>query len=112
MASLLRLEKINILLKEELSKIIDRELEFPEGIIVTITRVVSSQDLHYATVLISIFGADHKLPLAILQKNVYNIQQILNRKMRMRPVPKIRFGVDEEETRRETVEKYLAELKK
>ena len=50
--------------------------------------------------------------MEILRKKVYHIQQILNKKIRMRPVPKIRFEIDQEEFRREQVEKSISDLKK
>jgi ribosome-binding factor A len=112
MSSARRIEKINILIKEELARIIDREIELPAGIFLTITRVGTSQDLHYSNVFVSVLGdIKEKDILDILEKNVYSIQQMLNRKLRMRPVPRIKFLIDEEELRREKIEKSLAELK-
>ena len=52
-----------------------------------------------------------KSALEILKKNIYHIQQAVNRRMRTRPVPKITFHIDEEEERRERVEHSLAKLK-
>ena len=112
MATERRIEQISILLKEELSKIIDREIEFPGETLVTVIRVEISPDKHYAAVLVSLLGEQPRKALEILQKNVYNIQKLLNRKVRMRPVPKIHFGLDREELKREGVEKSLADLKK
>lgn len=112
MASERRIEKLNILIKEELSKIIDRELEFDNEEIITITRVAVSPDKHYASVFISLLSPGPKNLLEKLQKNIYNIQQGLNKRLRMRPVPKISFKIDMEEIKRERVEKSLAELKK
>lgn len=105
-------EKLNMLMRDELGKIIDRTLEFPESTLVTITRVHTSSDLRYATVFISVFNTDNTKVLQILDKNVYHIQQQLNKALRMRPVPKIRFTIDEEEIRRETVERSLAQIKR
>ncbi len=112
MASERRLAKLNNLLREELSKILDREIEFPEGSLITVTRAQTSPDARYAGIFISILGKEEKKILEILSKNVYNIQQILNRRLKMRPVPKINFEIDEEELRREKVEKSLGELKR
>ncbi len=105
-------EKLNMLMRDELGKIIDRQIDFPEGSLVTITRVHTSSDLRYATVFLSVMNADEQNVLEMLAKNVYDIQQQLNRKLRMRPVPKIRFAIDEEEVRREQVEQSLAQLKR
>lgn len=104
-------EKLNMLVQGELGTIIDREIEFPESTLVTITHVVTSPDLRYATIFISVFGGSVKRILEMLEKNVYHIQQQLNKALRMRPVPRIRFALDEEEARRQSVEHSLAQLK-
>ena len=92
--------------------ILEREIEFPENILVTITNVITSHDMYYAEVLISILGKEIKEALEILSKNIYHIQQKLNKKLRIRPVPKIHFEIDTGEAKREEVESSLAELKK
>ena len=104
-------EKLNMLMRDELGKIIDRGIEFAEDSLVTITRVVTSSDLRYATVFLSVLNGSKTNVLELLAENVYHIQQQLNRKLRMRPVPKIRFAIDEEELRRESLEKSLAVVK-
>lgn len=106
-----RVERLSDLLREEIAKIIDRELELPDNTMLTVTRVAVSPDKHYAAVMISVLGGEHQKTLEILEKHVYNIQQLLNRRVRMRPVPKIRFVIDENEERREIVEKSLSKLK-
>ena len=112
MPSLRRIEKVSMLMREEIARTIEREVEFGEGVMVTITHVVISPDGFYATAYFSVLGGHAGAAFAILQKNVYDIQQAINRVLRMRPVPKIRFAVDEEEERRERVEESLARLKK
>ena len=112
MASPRRIEQLSVFLKEEVSKIIDRELEFPEGCLVTLTRMVISKDSRYATIFLSVLGGIETEVLAVFEKNIYPIQQMLNRAVRMRPVPQIRFLPDIAEDRRERVEKSLAELKR
>lgn len=107
-----RTEKLNMVLREELSKIVDREVEFPGECLVTITRARVSPDGHYADVFFSVFGGGEPDALACLKKETPEIQRQINRKLRMRPVPRIRFLIDEEEIRREAVEKSLAGLKK
>lgn len=106
-----RREKLNNLIREELSKILDREFEFPSETMLTLTRVDMSPDGHYATVFFTVFRKE-KETLDILEKNVYTTQQMLNRRMRVRPVPKIRFAIDEQEMNRESIEKSLSDLKK
>ena len=112
MPSTRRVEQLSVLLKEEVSKIVDRELEFPEGAMVTLTRMMISKDARYATVFFSVLGAEESAITAILEKNIYPVQQMLNRAVPIRPVPQIRFQPDQAEDRRERVEKSLAELKR
>lgn len=107
-----RSQRVTSLLKEEIAKIIDREVEFPEGMMLTLTHLTISSDHRYANVLISVMGGEANTALEILNRNIYDIQQMVNRSVNMRPVPKITFLVNEEEMRREQVEKSLAELKR
>ena len=100
-----------MLMRDELGKIIDRDIEFAETTLVTITRIATSSDLRYATVFLSVLNGSDTNVLELLAKNVYHIQQRLNKILRMRPVPKIRFAIDEEELRRESLEKSLAQIK-
>lgn len=111
MASPRRIEKLNILFRDEIAAIVDREIEFSEGAFVTITRVAVSSDARHANAYVSVLGGEEQNALALLEKNVYPIQQMVNRAVRMRPVPKIRFAIDKEERRREEVERSLGAMK-
>lgn len=112
MPSPIRREKLSMVFREELSKIVDREMDFPEGNLVTITKIIISDDGYYARALLSILGNNPAETLDILKKNIYHIQQALNRKVRVRPVPKITFVLDHEEFKREAVERALAKIKR
>ena len=112
MATERRLEKLGVLLREELSKILEREIEFPDGTFVTVTRADITPNRKSATVFVSLLGSRPKEAMEILVKSRYNIQHLINRKVSMRPVPKIRFEIDQEEFRREQVEKSISDLKK
>lgn len=91
-----RINKLNSLVHEELSKIIQREVEFEEGVLVTINKVEVSADVAHANVLISVLPENkEKVAQDILKENVFNIQQELNKKLVLKTVPKIRFVLDE-----------------
>lgn len=107
-----RISKINQLLKEELGKIILRELEFPVGVLATITRVETAPNLSIAKVFISVFP--EKLApsiLRILKVQIYFLQQRLNRKLEMRPVPRLIFCQEKETLVAGRVEELLEEVK-
>lgn len=107
-----RIEKLNQVLKEGVGGIIDRGLELPPNHLLTVTRVETSPDAHYADVFISILGPDPKRVMEILQKKIYTVQQELNRRIRRRPVPAIRYRLDKQEWQRERVERAFAKLKR
>jgi ribosome-binding factor A len=110
--SINRIKKVNSLLKNEIGKIILREFYFP-GIIITLTHVDASANLIEAKVFISAYP-DAKLDEIIksLNKNIFQIQQEINKKLKMRPIPKIKFVKDTEIAKVGRVEELLSQLKK
>jgi len=109
----LRGKKINSLLEREIGKIIQREIFFPNGVLPTLTRVETTSNLIEAKVYISVFPENKSEEvLKTLNKEVYDIQQEINKKLNMRPVPKIRFIKDEILIHAGRIEELLAQLKK
>ena len=111
MAQARRVEKVNVLLREVIAGILTRDLFFPDGTLVTVTRVAASGDLYYATAFVSVLSGDPAAEgavLAELKRMTGEIQHAANRKLRMRPVPRITFAIDENEKRRERVEQLLS----
>lgn len=89
-----RIEKINKLLAHEVANLFLTELDLPPEFIVTVVGVDTSPDLNYANVLISILPQDKiGSVLSSVRKKVYKIQKMLDRRLKMRPVPKIRFSI-------------------
>jgi len=91
----LRLKKINELIKQEVGNLIIRELDLSREVLITVTKTEVSADLRYADVSISVLPSRKKQStLKPLNKSVYSIQQKLNKKLIMKPAPKIRFKLD------------------
>ena len=76
-----RIPRVNQLIQEELGKILHREIEFPEDVLVTITRVEASPNLIQA------------------------------KKINMRPMPKIIFVAEETTMEAARIEEILEEIK-
>lgn len=55
-----RMAKVNSLLREEIAKILERDVEFPESVLVSVVRVDAAKDLRTARVFISIFSGNNK----------------------------------------------------
>jgi ribosome-binding factor A len=108
-----RLQKVNSLLRKEISQILLKEIDFGDSL-VTITDVKTIPNLTEAKISITVIptrpnptpfspkegklnGLDEKEreALSILKRNIYDIQKIIDKKFKIRPVPKIHFEIDE-----------------
>jgi ribosome-binding factor A len=102
-----RLKKLNDLLRDEASKMLKKELEF-NGVLVTVVRAVISPTLEHATIWISVLPeSKRETALQKINQKIYHLQQILNKRLTMHPVPKIRFKIDKTEEKAARIEKLL-----
>jgi len=107
-----RVPQVNNLIQKELSKIIFREVEFPLGVLVTLTRVDTSSNIIESKVYVSVMPESKAEEVfKLLNRQIYFIQQILNKRLRMRPIPKIIFMAEKETVRAGKVEELLENLK-
>jgi ribosome-binding factor A len=103
-----RIEKVNKLIKKEIAGIIDREINFEENILVTITRVDAHRNLSEAKIYLSVLPQENQdSALKNLNDNIYKLQQSLNKELNMRPVPKISFHLDKGQAQAEEVYKIF-----
>jgi len=87
-----KIARLNELFKREISSILLEEEGFDRGILVTVTRVDISPELSGAKVFISVMPEEHiKEVLKSLRKNIYHIQQELNKKLFIKKIPRIVF---------------------
>lgn len=107
-----RIDRINELIKETLAKIVSEEIEFPGDVFVTVTRVDTSRDLRYARVFLSVFP-EKKLGkiFRLLRKKLYSLQGTLNKKLSMKPLPRIEFVADTTEAEADKIEKLLKNIR-
>lgn len=108
-----REEKLNNLIKEQLDRIIFKELDILPGILLTITRVECVSSGRLAKVYISVLPDDQfEDVFAFLKRHAKEIQYFLMKSLRIQPIPKIMFV--EEKTTREAakIEKLLGTIKK
>ena len=108
-----RLVKINELIKQEVGKIILKEVDIPMNVLVTVTRAETSPNLRISNVFITTFpeGAGKDI-IRELELNVYDIQKSLNRKLHMKPVPKISFKTDKQAQAEQKIYKILGKESK
>ena len=107
-----RIQRVNQLIKKELSQILLREVDFPKDILVTITRVDTSPNLRESKIFISTVPEDKaQRVLKTLNQKVYELQQKINRRLKMRPVPRIKFSEERETAEAGRIEEILEKLK-
>jgi len=103
-----RLEKVNELIKQVLGRIIFETEDFDPGILVTVMGVETSIDLQHAKVVVSVFPSKKSENiLKRLNSHIFNLQQMLNKKLNMRPVPKFRFVLDQTESEAQNLDELL-----
>lgn len=107
-----RLARINELIRQELGKIIFEQEEFGSGVLVTLMAAETSQDLRHTTLTFSVFPTERgEIVLKKLSAHVFNLQQQLNKKVKMHPVPKIRFVLDSTESESQKINNLLEKIK-
>jgi ribosome-binding factor A len=107
-----RIDKVNSLLEHEIGKILLRDFAFSPEILVTLTRVDCSANLFEAKAYVSVFPETKSDGiLNALQKSVYDIQYKINRTLKMRPIPKIKFVKETEISKAGRIEELLAKAK-
>jgi ribosome-binding factor A len=103
-----RIEQINESIRKEISELFLREIEFPKGTLVTVTRVKTSRDLKYARIFVSVLPFKHSQEiLKLLGKNVPHLQFLLGEKITMKFIPKISFALDTTEEEAEKIEEIF-----
>jgi len=107
-----RIQRVNQLIKQEISQLLLREIDF-DNILVTVTNVETSADLRQTKIKISVMPTEKGEPvLRILERNIFQLQQILNKKLYMKIVPKIRFVIDQVEIKAQRIEEILGKTEK
>src|SRR3989337_4001809 len=93
-----RLQRLNVLLREQVSDLIRRELRDPRlAEFVTLTRVSTSPDLATATVYVSVLGDEEEKAntMRALTRAAPFIRRQLIRRLNIRRTPAMPFMLDE-----------------
>ena len=102
-----RSERVSKLIREELAKIIVREVEF-DNALVTITAVDVDKKLEHAKVNVSVIPSESgEAALKELTKRAGSLQCLLMKKINIKPMPRIAFALDRGLENAADVEKVL-----
>lgn len=88
--------RVNEVIKEEVSKILLKNVDFPTDVMVTVVQVDTSADIKHSKVFINILpsGKRDELVMKILNSNAGRVQAMLIKHLNMRFVPRISFVLD------------------
>lgn len=110
-----RIERLNSLLKEVISEVINKDVKNPDiGPFVSVTRVDISADLRHAKVYISVIGdeAEKQKTLSALNSAAGFITIHASKKVVLRYFPSLTFKLDTSVDEHLRIEKILDEIHK
>jgi len=114
MADHRRVERLNQLLREELSNLIRRELQDPRIGSVTVTGVEVTPDLRHATVYVRTLRSEPPMEetLAGLASAEGYLRGLLGKELHLRRIPELRFEEDRTLDRARRIEALLDEVRR
>ena len=91
-----RLDRVNQLIREEISTLLQRELKDPRLGFVTVTEVETSKDLRTAKIFVSVLGDDAqwKASMAALESAKGFVRNWLRQHLDLRVTPELDFRAD------------------
>ena len=112
MSSQLRVEKLQELIKQEMSKMLLKEIKDPRIGFVTVTDVEMTGDLREAKIYVSIMGGEEKVKESLegLQSALGFIRREIGKRIRLRFTPTISFALDTSLDYGEHIQKILLNI--
>jgi ribosome-binding factor A len=107
-----RTDKIDALLRQEISQALEREVADPRIGFVTVTNVETTPDLSHARVWVSVIGTEEerKATLLALRRAMPFIRHSLGEKIRIRRIPALEVRLDDSVKRGSRVLQIINEL--
>jgi len=106
-----RIQKINSLIRKHIAEILIKDLSLKSGVFLTVSKVDTTPDLRYTRVFLSVFPEKETHYVEeTLKKEAYLLQGALNKKLHMKPLPKLVFKTDATEVEADKIEKILLDL--
>ncbi len=108
-----KISQVNELIKRELGAIFNRELEVPDGFLITILKVEVSNNLREAKVWVSIFPfTQAEKVFAELVKKIKYLRHLLGKRLkRLNPLPQINLILDQTEEKVDDLRQIFDEIR-
>lgn len=105
-----RSERVASLIQSELSQIILREVEFPQGVLVTIASMDLDKKMERAIIGVSVIPSEKSdIVLKMLTNRTGYLQMLLLKKINIKPMPQLVFAIDRGYEHAANIEKLLIE---
>ena len=110
--SKVRVEKVQELMKQEISDIIFNELKDPRIGFVTVTSVACTEDLREAKIYVSVMGDEKKArdTLNALNSSLGFVRREIGKRIRLRFTPEISFALDTSLNYSDHIQRLLNEI--
>lgn len=107
-----RIRQINSLLRDYFATAFMRLLELPTGVVVSVTKVHTTADLHFCTVFLSIIpDTQTGSVLQLIRQNSNTIIEDVVDRITFRSIPRFKFVLDDTERKAQDIEQLLDRLK-
>jgi len=108
-----RTEQVGDLIKEELSRLLEREVKDPQIGFVTLTDVEVSPDLHQARVYFSVLGDEEAMQesRSALERAKGFLRRELSQRLTIRYVPELHFVLDRSIERGQRIANLLRQVR-
>lgn len=106
-----RIPQLNELLRQEISELFLKEINWPPNALATITKVDTAKDLSQTRILVSVLpiNAGEQI-LKMLNNQARHIQYMLGQKLVIRKIPKIIFRIDDTEEKASHIEALIDKI--
>ena len=107
-----RIRQINSLLREYFATAFMRLIELPAGVVVSVTKVHTTADLHFCTVFLSILpDSQTGSVLQLIKQHTPDIIEDVVDHITFRSIPRFKFVIDDTERKAQDIERLLDRLK-
>ncbi len=111
MASERRIERLNKVISHAVAEILAADVAFEDKALVTVTKVETHKNMSRAIVYFTVLPLTKDKEMKnFLDENIYEIQQNWNKKLPIRPVPKLIFKIDKGQEEAEKVYDLLGKV--
>lgn len=106
-----RLPQVNELIRQELSRIILKEITLPAGCLATITKVDTSRDLSQSKIYLSVLPTEKQAEVfGLLRSKTKWLQHELGKLLTMYKIPKIFFIIDQDQQKIARIDELIDKI--